>query len=221
LATLMVTIDWQRNRCLSATLALAATALALAGCGGSGNETAARQATNATAQSSAPDLDRFLMRKGEEPGFRPGALPGATPTTRKTITGVDAIAKEFGLAEADAQRLRTQGYIATRSGPIRGPQTAGVTTAELYRTAAGAKQSQAHELRREVINGSGSLEGLRYFSVPGVPGARGWSASDVANVIWVQGRCMMILGNQGPGRLTARLSTGAQAIYKRTNGECP
>jgi hypothetical protein len=203
----------QCTRCLSATLALVATAIGLAACGG--------DATNTVSQSSAPNLDRFLMRTGEEPGFRPGALPGATPRTRKTITGVDALAKEFGLAQADAQRLRKLGYISTRSGPIRGARTAGVTTAELYKTAEGAKQSQAHELRREVINGSGSLEGLRYFSVPGVPGARGWAASDVANVIWVQGRCMMILGNQGPGRLAGALSAGVQAIYKRTNGECP
>jgi len=37
----------------------------------------------------------------------------------------------------------------------------------------------------------------------------------------VQGRCYLVLGNQGPGPFAGPLSTGVQAIYKRTNGQCP
>jgi hypothetical protein len=44
---------------------------------------------------------------------------------------------------------------------------------------------------------------------------------DVGNVYWAQGRCMLTLGNQGPGRLAGQLSTGARAIYERTDGACP
>jgi hypothetical protein len=162
------------------------------------------------------------MREGEEPGFRPGALPGAMPRSRQTIKGVDALVKEFGLPPADARRFRTDGFISHTSGPIRGPRTAGITTVEMYETGEGAEHSQAHELRPDVIRASGPVEGLRYFTVSGVPGARGWAASKppVANVVWVQGRCMFVLGNQGPGRLAGRLSAGARAIYERTNGEC-
>lgn len=163
------------------------------------------------------------MREGEEPGFRPGALPGAMPRTRETITGVEALVKELGLTRADAQRLRKEGFISSTSGPIRGPRTAGITTVEAYETEEGAKHSQAHELRPDVIRGFGPVESLRYFTVSGVPRARGWTASKphVANVSWVQGRCMLILGNQGPGRLAGPLSAGVRAIYARTNGECP
>ena len=62
-------------------------------------------------------------------------------------------------------------------------------------------------------------------TVPGIPGARGWAASkdahSVGNVFWVQGRCLMVLGNEGPGPFAGPLSTGAQAIYQRTKGRCP
>jgi len=74
-----------------------------------------------------------------------------------------------------------------------------------------------------VIRAPGPVENLRFFTVRGVPGARGWTASKphVGNVLWVQGRCMLVLGNQGPGPFAGPLSTGARAIYERTNGECP
>ena len=32
---------------------------------------------------------------------------------------------------------------------------------------------------------------------------------------------MLVLGNQGPGPFAGPLSTGARAIYERTNGQCP
>ncbi len=74
-----------------------------------------------------------------------------------------------------------------------------------------------------MIRALGPVEDLRYFAVPGVPGARGWTASEphVGNVQWVQGRCMLVLGNQGPGPFAGPLSKGARAIYERTNGQCP
>ena len=131
--------------------------------------------------------------------------------------------KELDLTQADARRLRSTGFISSTSGPIRGPRTAGISTVDLYETAEGAKQGQAHELRPEVIRAFGPVEDLRYFTVSGVPGARGWTASKphVGNVLWVQGRCLLILGNQGPGPFVGPLSKGVRAIYERTNGTCP
>ena len=84
----------------------------------------------------------------------------------------------------------------------------------------------AQELREDYIRrhmpGGGKL---RRFTVPGIPGARGWTASKgahvVGNIFWVQGRCMMILGNEGPGAFDGPLATGAHAVYQRTKGRCP
>ena len=38
------------------------------------------------------------------------------------------------------------------------------------------------------------------------------------NVFWVQGRCMMVLGNGTSGPFDGPLATGAHAIYRRTKG---
>jgi len=157
------------------------------------------------------------MRNGEEPGFRPGALPGAEPRSRQTLTGVDAYAKDMNLTPADAQRLHSEGFISFAAGPIRGPRTAGVANVTLFATAEGAQRDMAHELRTDVINEPGPVVNLRRFSVPGIPGARGWTASTphVGNAYWVQGRCLLVLGNGGPGPLARPLATGARTIYER------
>jgi hypothetical protein len=159
------------------------------------------------------------MRTDEEPGFRPGACPGAVPRSRGTIKGVKALVKDMRLAPADARRPRSEGTFQ----PIRGPRTAGVTNVALFETAEGAKHSLAHGLRPDVIRALGPVENLRYFTVPGIPGARGRTASKphVGNLHRVQGRCVLVLGNQGLGPFAGPMSAGARAIYERTNGECP
>jgi hypothetical protein len=207
-------------------VALATLVLGIAACGDDGEKTATTaQAAKPAPPAEAQNLERFLMRAGEEPGFGRGARPGAMPASRQTIRGVEAFAKEMSLTRADAQRLRREGFISFTVAPIRGPGTAGITNVALYETAEGAKHSLAHELRPNVI-ALQPLEDLRFFKVPGVPGARGWTASvpggpAVGNVYWAQGRCMLVLGNQGPGPFVGPLSRGARAIYDRTSRQCP
>jgi hypothetical protein len=211
-------------------LALATLVIGIAACGGDGDgKRTAPEAANPTPRAVAEDLGRYLMRRGEEPGFRPGAAPGAMPRERETITGVKALVSEWGLTAADERRLSREGFISFTAQPIRGPRSAGVTNVALYETAEGAKRSLAHDLRADVIRADGPVENLRFFSVPGVPGARGWTASRpgepvrraVGNVLWVQGRCLHVLGNQGPGPFVGPLSRGARAIYERTSRRCP
>lgn len=174
------------------------------------------RAPKAANVSGARDLDQFLMREGEEPGFRPDG-----PVD--TLKGVDAFVKDLRLTPADARRLRDEGFMSFVVRPIRRPRTAGVTNVALYATAEGAKHSLAHELRPNVIRAFGQVANLRFFTVPGIPGSRGWTASKphVGNLHWVQGRCFFVLGNQGPGPFEGPLSKGARAIYERTKGKCP
>jgi len=204
---------------------LVGLALAASACGDTADDTGSAGAETKANVAAAPsvDLTPMLMRADEEPGFRPVALADAMPRSRETFTGVDAFAESMGLPPAEVRRLRSEGFISFTVAPIRGPRkTAGLTNAALYETAEGAKRSMKHDMRPDVIRAYGPIENLRFFTVPGVPGARGWAASEphVANVLWVQGRCYLTLGNQGPGRLEGRLSTGARAIYERTKGRC-
>ena len=209
---------------------LATLVIGISSCGNDGDDrTTAPAAANATPRADADDLGRYLMRRDEEPGFRPGAAPGAMPSERATITGVKALVSEWRLPAADERRLSSEGFISLTFQPIRGPRSAGVTEVSLYATAEGAKRSLAHELRADVIRAAGPVANVRFFSVPGIPGALGWTASvrgepasrRVGNVLWVQGRCMHVLGNQGPGPFVGPLSRGARAIYQRTSDQCP
>jgi hypothetical protein len=211
-------------------VALATLVIGIAACGNDGDsKPTAPEAANATPRADAQELGRYLMRRDEEPGFRPGAAPGAMPRERGTITGVKALVNEWQLPAADERRLSSEGFISLTFQPIRGPRSAGVTNVSLYETAEGAKRSLAHDLRADVIRADGPVANLRFFSVPGVPGARGWTASlrgepasrAVGNVLWVQGRCLHVLGNQGPGPFVGPLSRGARAIYQRTSRQCP
>jgi hypothetical protein len=181
---------WRRVGANLGALALATIVIGIAACGGDdAGESKAQAAANGT-PPGAPDLDRFLMQGGEEPGFR---------------------------------RLREEGFISFAVQPIRGPRTAGISNVALFATAEGARHNMAHELRTDVIRAVDAVANLRRFTVPGIPGARGWTASEprVGNLWWVQGRCVLVLGNQGPGPFAGPLSTGARAIYERTNGQCP
>src|SRR5215211_143679 len=151
------------------------------------------------------------------------------PRERETVTGVKALVNEWDLTAADERRLSREGFVSFTSQPIRGLRSAGVTNVSLYETAEGAKRSLLHELRPDVIRAEGPVANLRFFSVPGIPDARGWTASlpgepaghAVGNVLWVQGRCVHVLGNQGPGPFVGPLSRGARAIYERSSGQCP
>jgi hypothetical protein len=198
--------------------------LGLVGCGDGDDDASTPRPTPTTASSNNPDLEKLLMRDGEEPGFVRGALPGAQPSALQTLIGVDAFVEDLHLTAEDEQRLKDEGFLAFTAAPIRGgTESAGVTNVALYESATGAQHSMANDLRPEVITAGGPLKGLTFFDVPGVPGARGWKATDppVGNVAWVDGRCYFVLGNQGPGNLQSQLTTGVAAIYARTKGQCP
>src|SRR5215208_2705024 len=78
---------WSSARAKFAVVSLATLVIGIAACGDDGDhKRAAPDVANGNARSGAPDLDRFLLRNGEEPGFRRGAAPGAAPESGETIT---------------------------------------------------------------------------------------------------------------------------------------
>ena len=194
-------------------VALAGAAFMASGCGESPPE-----AAEANARPDKVDSTRFLMRDGEQPGSR----------RVDSIIREDAetYAENAGLTKAELSRMRSAGMGPGAYQPTAGPNSRGVTGVTLFASAQGARQWMAQELREDFIRrhmpGGGKL---RRFTVPGIPGARGWTASKdthiVGNVFWVQGRCMMVLGNEGPGGFDGPLATGVHAIYQRTKGQCP
>ena len=207
---------------LGAPVAVATLLLGLVGCSDDKDDSSGGPTPTASSPAG-PDLEKLLMQDGEEPGFVRGAQPDAQPSELQTITGIDAYVAEFRLGPTDRKRLEDEGFLAFVAAPIKGgAETAGVTNVALYKTAAGAAHSLANDLKPEVVTAGGPLKGLAFFDVPGVPGARGWTATEpaVGNILWADGRCFYVLGNGGPGDLKADLIKGVTAIYARTKGQC-
>jgi hypothetical protein len=202
-----------------AVLALAALLLA---CGNDGDDKiAGPETTNGSGRPDAADVDRFLMRKGEEPGFRPDG--GAS-----TVVGVDTFANGPELSRADAQQLRENGFISftTRRTLAGGDVAAGASEVLLFASPEGARNWMTHELRARTIHARVPKSKIRRFTVRGVPGARGWTGRDlhgnpIGTAQWVQGRCNLVLASEGEVSFVEVLSTGARAIYERTRGDCP
>ena len=190
-------------------------------CGDDGDdEPAAPEAANGNARSGARDLDRFLMRKREEPGFRPDG-------DAFTVVGVDAFAEYARLSRAEVQQLRENEFISfTTRRTLAGRDAAGVSEVRLFATPEGARNEMTYELRASTIHALLPKTKIRRFTVRGVPDARGWTGSDlhgnpIGTVHWVQGRCMLVLVSEGEVSFVEALSTGARAIYERTGGDCP
>ena len=191
-------------------VALAGGAFMASGCGES-----APEAAEATARQDKVDYTRFLLRDGEQPGSR---------RVESVITeDAETFAQNARLTRSELSRMRSAGMGPGTYQPTAGPNSRGVTSVTLFASAQGARRWMAQELREAYIRrhmpGGGKL---RRFVVPGIPGARGWSASKgahiVGNVFWVQGRCMLVLGNETSGPFDGPLATGAHAIYRRTKG---
>ena len=210
--------------------------LSAAGCDGSGSDDSAAKGAKPTATTSPPDtvgetdpavaraqpakvnVERFLMQAGEEPGFDPIDEP-------RTDHGVQSLAGGFSADEVE--RLRRAGFISITFQPLSADDhNAGVTTVLLFKTAEGARDWLEYETSDEGIESAVPGAKPKRFTVRGVPGARGWTGRDrhgnpIGHVFWVQGRCEMVLGNEGEGDFVKPLSIGAKAMYDRAKGVCP
>jgi hypothetical protein len=205
---------WRRAPALTlvAIVASLAAGLMVAGCGDDDDDGGEAVTTEAT--TAAGDLDRFLLRADEAPGFSPAGTP-----TR--VSGAPAFVEEIHETKAEEQRLGDLGFEAFVAQELDGPSgAAGITNVELFSAEDGATRELEH-LLSTIDDEFASAE---RFDVPGVPTATGFTAETpdghkVANVRWSQGRCVMTLGSEPP--FVDELREGVSSIYERTQGRCP
>ena len=178
------------------------------------------QPAKAKSQSARIDLERFLLQDGEEPRLKRIDAPD-------TDSGVEAFVQGGDVSDEAAQRLRRARLISFTFQPIVvDGGNAGVTNVHLFENAQGARDWMEWETSDAGIHDQIPDTKIHRFTVGGIPGARGWTGTDlhgnrIGHVFWVQGRCMMVIGNEGEGDFVKPLSTGATAIYERTKGVCP
>jgi hypothetical protein len=160
-----------------------------------------------------------LLARGEEPDYQPSG-----PVTKLSS------AEEFAARgpQAEARRLRDEGFVSFVRRPLEGKEGQGVTSLLLFRSAAGAKREAAAERRNLDVDFRGRT--VKRFDVTGVPGAFGWTARKpghrVGNITWVEGRCVMTLGSEGASSEGASsfvtpLTAGVRAVHRRVAGRCP
>jgi hypothetical protein len=153
----------------------------------------------------------------------------------------EMLVKEFGDAPAqvkvDSQRLSGEGFVAyliEHLTPSAAPSNgAAVSTVMELGSPAAAAREQRTELQHLIAFQGISLPGRpalvsRDFTVPGVPSADGLTGTQAglpggeANVLFTEGRCMLVVGDsRAAGNITAPVTAAVQSIYRRTHGRCP
>jgi hypothetical protein len=206
-----------RIRGMGSIAACAALIFAFSACAGE-EPSPERRAVETKSPQVATGLARFLLQPNEEPGFSPRGEP-------ETISTVEAFVKDVEAPPAEAQALRENGFKSFVVAHLHSDEGgAGVSNVHEFATEDGARRHLAYLLRTVDEQFEGAT--IQRFDIPEVPTAVGflaWKPDDynVANVNWVQGRCLMTLGNDGSGPFIEPLSTGVKAIFERTGGRCP
>jgi hypothetical protein len=199
---------------------LATLAIGLSACGGEDDKTSAKDAVTTGTRGATAGVERFLLARGEEPGYQPSG-----PVEK--LSSAEEFAARGPRPQAEARRLRDEGFVSFVRRPLEGKEGPGVTSLMLFTSAAGAKREAAAERRNLDVDFQGWK--LKRFDVTGVPGAFGWTARKpghrVGNITWVEGRCNMTLGNEVDNEetssLVAPLIAGVRAVHRRVAGRCP
>jgi hypothetical protein len=164
----------------------------------------------------AADVAALLVRPGEMPGF---SLDG--PRTVSTQAG------DFAPTPKDATRFRADGFAHGATQQLRGTGAdrgaVGISVGFLFGTPSAAQRELLRSLA-ESLSSQGSARIAR-FTVPGVPTARGFTATAgsrrATNVVFRSGRCMLLIGDIGrPSSLPAAVKAAVRAVYRRVAGSC-
>jgi hypothetical protein len=196
-------------------------------CGGSGKASSSSVSVPsssaealATSPAAAPAVFsgvRGRVLSGDElPGFRPRGPRFLGINAGSWVVENRVPAAQRTTASAGLQGL---GFVAGVREDLVGPHgLAGLSTVEQFRSSAGAGSELA-----SVVDGLGGA-GVARFTVPGVPGAKGFAAPGAGvNVAFADGSYCYLIGAQAfragtPGGPTrAALIVASQRLYRRVH----
>jgi hypothetical protein len=178
-------------------------------------------------QAQSP-LSSYLIQKGEATGFVPKKPKESTSLPQALEKVLRAKGKTY---QTELKRFESEGWEAMAYEPLRSTterKGEGVSTVQQFATPKGAEAEMSFELKRDTASVPKGTA-LRHLKLAGVPHAaafefiEGKTGEAAANVLFVEGQCFFVVGDFKPSgkQVAAPVIAGAQAIRKRTNGECP
>lgn len=187
--------------------------------------TLAAIALTATALAATGTLTGFLLRSGEQTGFRVRTRP-ATQTSVATFVDTGGGTKQQRLTET-AQLLK-EGFVAASDeqlGATHGRQ--GFALVIEFTSPTGAQAGAGDLLTTAFTQQPGAK--VSRFRIKAVPSARGVLArypggTSTANVYWTEGQCAFGSGDivaKDAGPVIPPVVAGVKRLYKRTRGTCP
>jgi hypothetical protein len=183
-------------------------------------------------------LATFLLKPGEMSGFAPGR-----PRVFRTVAAIETASGEKP-TDLEVKRYEAEGFVEAATVRMHSntePAAKGISSVFEFETPMSARAEMKAELNDEVdpvaLRKDGILDyfTLRYFRVPGVPGAvtfallprkaaaRSGFESGVAKGLFVEGNCLLAIGAvRFKSREVAEpVISGVQAIFNRSRGICP
>jgi hypothetical protein len=155
----------------------------------------------------------LLVRSGEMPGF---GFDGPRMVSEQVNV--------FAPTPNDAKRFRADGFAQGATQQLRGAGDAiGISVGFVFASPSGAQRELLRSLA-ESLASQGSARIAR-FTVPGVPTARGFTATTgsqhATNVVFRSGRCMLLIGDIGrQTSLPAAVKAAVRAVYRRVASSC-
>jgi hypothetical protein len=220
-----------------------AVVLAITGCGGGTSKSSSTAGSTSTARTGPPagappgatrfgpggppgtasarsqptqGIGALVLRRGELPGFT-GQGGAITATTGSAFAANEGIPRDQ--IEKEAARLARARFVAGAIEHLVSPSGAeGLSVVDRFRSSKSARAEIAFAATPQP--GSKQTD----FTVPGIPGARGFDASSAQssghNIAFAVGSYYYLVGVGWPTGLShppsrARLATAAQRLYKR------
>jgi hypothetical protein len=190
----------------------------VAGCGSSSKTVSSTSSAPLAEPAASASLAPYLVRAGEETGY---SLEG-TPVSASSAAAWDK--GEAGEA-AETRRLTEEGFRAALTVHTTGSNRAGVSFVLELRTPSAAQHEVAARFKQIVAEQHPSSR----FTIATIPGSHGFKASGSgkvdANVLFSEGSCVLLVGDQVPSGMDPNppVIAGALKVYGRTahsNGVC-
>jgi hypothetical protein len=190
---------------------------------------AASLATIGGVAVAADTVSRYLLRSGQQPGFRVLGRPVFAPTVSASVRDLHMQGRQ---ATAFGRLLTAAGFAGGAQEHLVGPGgRQGFSLVAIVARASGPAAVRNYLINNADHDNAGAHTRLIRFRVPGLPSARGVTAFAgtvaTSNVYWTEGRCVFGSGLFLPS--AAKLTTaavnapviaGIRSQRARTHGRC-